>query len=323
LRKGGARPVRLLILGALLGTGLGAAQLPFPQAMSRTWAKPPVAAGTGTAGTAASRSFPAGAVVVRALPGSVEAVRHAVGAAGGRVTRDLPIIDGFAATLPAATAAVLAGRPDVLTVTADVRGHVMSVDPALGYDAVADTGSLYDVEQMIGATAAYNAGWTGKGIDVALIDTGVAPVPGLTSGNVVNGPDLSFDSQHADVRYKDAFGHGTHMASIIAGRDQVLPAGTTPSRPGSTEWRRTPGSSPSRSAPATAPRTSRRLSRRSTGSPPTALTHPRGPRSGFVASRRKVRLGVGRCAGRAGCRGGLGGWSWRWRPVRRSPGRWP
>ena len=60
---------------------------------------------------------------------------------------------------------------------------------------------------------------TGRGVGVALIDTGVAPVKGLTSGNVVNGPDLSFESQSDDYRYLDTFGHGTHMAGIIAGND--------------------------------------------------------------------------------------------------------
>jgi serine protease AprX len=54
---------------------------------------------------------------------------------------------------------------------------------------------------------------------VALIDTGVAPVDGLAvSGKVVNGPDLSFDSQDGATRYVDGHGHGTHMAGIIAGR---------------------------------------------------------------------------------------------------------
>src|SRR4051794_23828529 len=94
-----------------------------------------------------------------------------------------------------------------------------AVDPTLGYDAVADKGSLYNVAEVIGAHAAYKAGYTGKGVGVALIDTGVAPVQGLTSGNVVNGPDLSFDSQDAAASYTDGFGHGTHLASIIAGRD--------------------------------------------------------------------------------------------------------
>src|SRR3954468_13481904 len=87
--------------------------------------------------------------------------------------------------------------------------------------AAVDTGSLDEITSIVHARESWAAGYTGKGVDVALIDTGVAPVPGLVSGNVINGPDLSFDSMHPDVRYKDAFGHGTHMASIIAGRDQA------------------------------------------------------------------------------------------------------
>jgi serine protease AprX len=95
----------------------------------------------------------------------------------------------------------------------------------LGYDPVTDKGSLFNVEQAIGAQDLYAAGFTGKGVGVALIDTGVAPVAGLTSGNVVDGPDLSFDSQDASTAHVDGFGHGTHLASIIAGRDTAgLPA---------------------------------------------------------------------------------------------------
>lgn len=95
---------------------------------------------------------------------------------------------------------------------------------SLGYDPVADKGSLHNVAKVVGAQDLYAAGITGKGVGVALIDTGVAQVPGLTSGNVVNGPDLSFDSQQADTAYTDGFGHGTHLGSIIAGRDAEGPA---------------------------------------------------------------------------------------------------
>jgi serine protease AprX len=93
------------------------------------------------------------------------------------------------------------------------------VTPGPGYDALTDKGSLYDIAEVIGAHDAYRSGITGKGVGVALIDTGVAAVPGLTSGNVVNGPDLSFDSQAGGPAYVDSYGHGTHLASIIAGRD--------------------------------------------------------------------------------------------------------
>jgi serine protease AprX len=67
---------------------------------------------------------------------------------------------------------------------------------------------------------------TGHGVGVALIDTGIAPVEGLaTTGKVVNGPDLSFDSQAGNARYLDGYGHGTHMAGIIAGKDTAVSAG--------------------------------------------------------------------------------------------------
>lgn len=83
-----------------------------------------------------------------------------------------------------------------------------------------DLGSLYSLTSTYGIQAAWAKGITGKGVTVAIIDTGIAPVPGLDdTDKVVNGPDLSFDSQRPGTRYVDGYGHGTHMAGIIAGRD--------------------------------------------------------------------------------------------------------
>jgi serine protease AprX len=83
-----------------------------------------------------------------------------------------------------------------------------------------DTGSMAAVTRLVGAQGMWADGYTGKGIGVAVIDTGVTRVPGLDRpGQVVDGPDLSFDSQSAALAHRDSFGHGTHMAGIIAGRD--------------------------------------------------------------------------------------------------------
>jgi serine protease AprX len=96
---------------------------------------------------------------------------------------------------------------------------------ATGYDPAADVNSMFSTTAYSGAAAFWTAGYTGGGVDVAVIDTGVSRVPGLDgAGKVVNGPDLSVDSQNPALRYLDANGHGTFMASLIAGHDATLTA---------------------------------------------------------------------------------------------------
>ncbi len=101
------------------------------------------------------------------------------------------------------------------------------------WDASKDLGSLYSLTKSIGAQDAWLRGVTGKDVTVALIDTGVVGVPGLDKDDkVIDGPDLSFESQSAGTRYLDGFGHGTHLAGIIAGRDE----GFDPKKPQSTQF---------------------------------------------------------------------------------------
>jgi serine protease AprX len=170
-------------------------------------------------------------VIVRRIAGSGATADQAVVDIGGAKTLPLDVIDGFAAQVPRSTLGQLRRSPGIHSVTRDrqvkLQGRASSFDP------VKDPGSMYNVGVSVGADALWNEGIGGQGIDIAIIDSGVVPVEGLLRpGKIVNGPDLSFESQDLDLRYLDTFGHGTHMTGIMAGADQ----GVRPGRSDPKNW---------------------------------------------------------------------------------------
>ena len=176
--------------------------------------------------TAGSASSAAGggsvSVIVQAQPGGLVAAARLVEQVGGQVGRHLEVINGFTALVPAGQVDRLSAGSSVASVT---RNEPVQMQAA-AYTPTTDAGSLYTTTVATGAQAYWKAGYTGNGIDVAVVDTGTAPVPGLaTSGKLVNGPDLSFESQAKGLRYLDTYGHGTHMAGIIAGRADAAVSG--------------------------------------------------------------------------------------------------
>lgn len=119
---------------------------------------------------------------------------RAVAAAGGHVTTTLSLIGGVAAQVPAG-----ADLGDGVVVTPDRSVSFTGADGA-------DEAPRSTVRETIGLPA---DGDEGRGVTVAVVDTGVADVPDL-SGRIVG---------HVDVTGSgggDGYGHGTFMAGLIA-----------------------------------------------------------------------------------------------------------
>ena len=167
-------------------------------------------------------SSPSTQVIVRGAPGNQSLVDRDITEAGGRVTEQIPLITASAAEVPTGALGWLSDQPGIVEVTPD--GPVQLTSSS--YSPTTNPGSLYSVEQSLGVDQAWQDGYTGSGVGVALLDTGVNPVVGLAgSGQIINGPDLSFDNASSSLRYLDANGHGTFMAGIIAGRDPGATSG--------------------------------------------------------------------------------------------------
>jgi serine protease AprX len=145
-------------------------------------------------------------VIVREAAPRTDGAEQLVRSVHGRVTHELPIVGGFSAVVPGAAVDRLASSPDVLNVWGDGVVHMS------GYDM--DQYDTYPVNTVwrsaIGLLQALLKS-TGKGVGVAVIDTGVVPVPDLKDQVAYR---VDFTPEHDGL---DRYGHGTHMSGIIAG----------------------------------------------------------------------------------------------------------
>ncbi|MEH1123499.1 S8 family serine peptidase [Micromonospora sp. CPCC 206061] len=124
----------------------------------------------------------------------------ALAAAGAEVKRDLPAVGGAAVTArkdrASALWTALSGTGEVAKVWLDGKREVR----------------LDQSVPQIGAPTAWQSGYTGKDVTVAVLDTGVDTSHPDLAGKVAEARNFSEAAEEGDM-----VGHGTHVASIIAG----------------------------------------------------------------------------------------------------------
>jgi VCBS repeat-containing protein len=202
------RDGRRRMMAVIATTGLIALALGTPlSTMASTGA-------TADAGAGASAAAAREKVIVRfkAKPGV--AAKAAIKAAGGTVTHELGLIKGLSATMPAGKVAAL--RKNKLVASVERDGTITAfADPPTGdleYD------NAWGVHHM-GAYPVHQAGITGAGVKVAVIDTGldyIHDVPPNVDPEFLHNYKGGYDFFNNDADPMDDNGHGTHVTGILA-----------------------------------------------------------------------------------------------------------
>jgi len=130
---------------------------------------------------------------------------------GGKVRHKYKFIDAFSAKIPAAKISSLSKMPQVEKIYYD---QIVSLPPQ------PETGILMTRStQTIGANYVWNTfGYTGTGIKVAIIDTGINYNHPDLGGGFGHGKKVAdgYDFVNNDADPMDDNGHGTHVAGIVA-----------------------------------------------------------------------------------------------------------
>ena len=164
----------------------------------------PAQAGAGQAG-GKSAKYIVSSVSGMLSSGSLSTVTSAAAGVDPSVNADLSPVDAATAQLDPSQVSSVAAVPDVV-VTPNV--------PVQVQDTVGDPGRAPAAvfPEQTGASQLWTQGDTGQGVNVAVLDTGISPLPDF-AGRLVDGVDLSGGHNP----WNDQYGHGTFVAGLIAG----------------------------------------------------------------------------------------------------------
>ena len=137
--------------------------------------------------------------------GSVSTAFSVVGEVGGSVGRDLSFESAVTSQLNPLQVSLLQALPGIV-VTPD---SIVTVEGVAGSSGRAPAAVF---PEQTGANQLWAQGNTGAGANVAVLDTGIDPLPDF-SGRLIDGVDLSGGGNP----FQDSFGHGTFVSGLVAG----------------------------------------------------------------------------------------------------------
>src|SRR3984957_19189076 len=121
---------------------------------------------------------------------------------GGTILGQLPLINGLVAALDGNGLVSLSNQSNVVYISTD-----RPLSP-----------SLSNAASAVNAEFAWQSNYTGAGVGVALIDSGVSNHPDLYTG-ILPFPRVVYQQSFVSgsSSASDQYGHGTHVAGLIAG----------------------------------------------------------------------------------------------------------